>query len=262
LYIRNYIFDKARVLAVVGLHPNTFKPHTGTKTSVLFLQKYTSGELEHIQKVRNKYSKGWDKHLKQIRELAELPDIQENDVPKLLLASLQEEFEEYRFRQIGEEETEDEIEEKTNEELKEELKERIESLEKDIQDKMKKAVKKTFKGKMDMERAVEDAKEWLASFSIKTQLEWFLQDEKLLNNYKESWINEQSLKQLDYPIFMAVSEKGGKDNSGNPIFMKNEEGELILDEHNHLVIEHDLDEISNEFEKFAKKYEFYFCNEV
>jgi len=40
LYIRNFIFDKARVLAVVGLHGNTFKPHTGTKTSVVFLQKY------------------------------------------------------------------------------------------------------------------------------------------------------------------------------------------------------------------------------
>ena len=31
--------NKARILAVVGLHVNTFKPHTGTKTSVLFLQK-------------------------------------------------------------------------------------------------------------------------------------------------------------------------------------------------------------------------------
>jgi type I restriction enzyme M protein len=39
-FIRDYIADKARVLAVVGLHGNTFKPHTGTKTSVLFLQKW------------------------------------------------------------------------------------------------------------------------------------------------------------------------------------------------------------------------------
>lgn len=38
--IREFIADKARILAVVGLHGNTFKPHTGTKTSVLFLQKY------------------------------------------------------------------------------------------------------------------------------------------------------------------------------------------------------------------------------
>ncbi len=39
-YIREFIADKARILAVVGLHQNTFKPHTGTKTSVLFLQKW------------------------------------------------------------------------------------------------------------------------------------------------------------------------------------------------------------------------------
>lgn len=39
-YVRDYLFDKARILAVVGLHGNTFKPHTGTKTSILFLQKW------------------------------------------------------------------------------------------------------------------------------------------------------------------------------------------------------------------------------
>ncbi len=39
-YVREFLFNKARILAVVGLHGNTFKPHTGTKTSVLFLQKW------------------------------------------------------------------------------------------------------------------------------------------------------------------------------------------------------------------------------
>ena len=43
-YIREYLFDKARILAVVGLHGNTFKPHTGTKTSVLFLRKWDNSE--------------------------------------------------------------------------------------------------------------------------------------------------------------------------------------------------------------------------
>ncbi len=38
--IRNFIAERARILAVVGLHNNTFKPHTGTKTSVLFVQKW------------------------------------------------------------------------------------------------------------------------------------------------------------------------------------------------------------------------------
>jgi len=38
--VRQYIAEKTRILAVVGLHVNTFKPHTGTKTSVLFVQKW------------------------------------------------------------------------------------------------------------------------------------------------------------------------------------------------------------------------------
>lgn len=43
-YIRSWIMEKARILAVVGLHVNTFKPFTGTKTSVFFLQKWAEDE--------------------------------------------------------------------------------------------------------------------------------------------------------------------------------------------------------------------------
>lgn len=39
-YIRKYVMKQARILAVVGLQGNMFKPFTGTKTSVLFLQKW------------------------------------------------------------------------------------------------------------------------------------------------------------------------------------------------------------------------------
>jgi len=38
--LREYIASRCRILAVVGLHGNVFKPHTGTKTSVLFVQKW------------------------------------------------------------------------------------------------------------------------------------------------------------------------------------------------------------------------------
>jgi type I restriction enzyme M protein len=38
--LRTWMAGRARVLAVVGLHVNTFKPFTGTKTSVVFLQKW------------------------------------------------------------------------------------------------------------------------------------------------------------------------------------------------------------------------------
>ncbi len=39
-FVRDFIAHKCRILAVVGLHGNVFKPHTGTKTSVLFVQKW------------------------------------------------------------------------------------------------------------------------------------------------------------------------------------------------------------------------------
>ena len=97
-YIREFIAEHARILAVVGLHTNTFKPHTGTKTSVLFLQKW-------------------------------------NDDP------------------------DDE------------------------------------------------------SFCPRAE---------------------------DYPIFFAVSEKGGKDNSGDYVYLQNSNGQDQLDENGHLIIEHDL----------------------
>lgn len=38
--IRDFVSEHCRILAVVGLHGNSFKPHTGTKTSVMFVQKW------------------------------------------------------------------------------------------------------------------------------------------------------------------------------------------------------------------------------
>jgi len=48
-WLRGWLFEKARILAVVGLEGNTFKlpapaKGTGTKTSVLFLQKWEKGQ--------------------------------------------------------------------------------------------------------------------------------------------------------------------------------------------------------------------------
>jgi len=45
--IREFIAERCRILAVVGLHGNTFKPHTGTKTSVLFVQKWDEKLCPH-----------------------------------------------------------------------------------------------------------------------------------------------------------------------------------------------------------------------
>ena len=43
-YIRKFILDKAKILAVVDIPPETFQPSTSTKTSLLFLQKKKEGE--------------------------------------------------------------------------------------------------------------------------------------------------------------------------------------------------------------------------
>lgn len=109
-YVREFLFNKARILAVVGLHGNTFKPHTGTKTSVLFLQKWPE--------------------------------------------------------------------------------------------------------------------------------------------------NEEPLK--DYPIFMAVSKKSGKDSSGEYVYKKDEKNNFVHDSRGRKVLDHDLDLIAEEFIKFAKKEGFSF----
>ena len=126
--VREYIADKARILAVVGLDVNTFKPHTGTKTSVIFLQKWNDDKTDPMYYC-----------------------------PKV----------------------------------------------------------------------------------------------------------------EDYPIFFAVSEKSGKDNSGEYVYTKDENGKLKLDKHGHFVLEHDLhnhngdlpDGIAEAFIDFAKEEKLSFWGE-
>ncbi|SEH55978.1 DNA METHYLASE-TYPE I RESTRICTION-MODIFICATIONSYSTEM [Bathymodiolus azoricus thioautotrophic gill symbiont] len=69
----------------------------------------------------------------------------------------------------------------------------------------------------------------------------------------QKWDDKINPKAEDYPIFMAVSENSGKDNSGKEIYQTNDNGERSLDKHNHLIQQHDLQEIAIEFEKWAIK---------
>lgn len=71
--------------------------------------------------------------------------------------------------------------------------------------------------------------------------------------FVQKWDDKINPKKDDYNIFMAVSENSGKDNSGQEIYEKNEDGTLKLDEHNHLIQKHDLKKITEAFEKWAKK---------
>jgi len=75
--------------------------------------------------------------------------------------------------------------------------------------------------------------------------------------FLQKWDEKLCPKKENYPIFMAVSERSGKDNSGNYTFKKNV-GKVVIDIHGHPEIEHDLDDIAEKFLEFAKKEGFSF----
>lgn len=58
--------------------------------------------------------------------------------------------------------------------------------------------------------------------------------------FVQKWDDKFCPKADDYPIFFAVSEKVGKDNSGDYIYVKNGNGQYKLDKNGHLIVDHDL----------------------
>lgn len=75
--------------------------------------------------------------------------------------------------------------------------------------------------------------------------------------FLQKWAeNEEPLR--DYPIFMAVSKKSGKDSSGEYVYKKDEKNNFVHDSRGRKVLDHDLDQIAESFIKFAKEQEFNF----
>jgi len=66
----------------------------------------------------------------------------------------------------------------------------------------------------------------------------------------------------DYPIFMATSDRSGKNNSGEYVYRIGKDNAPMLDSHHHMIVEHDLDEIADGFIKFGRKQGFKFCKET
>lgn len=97
-FIREWILKNARILAVVGLHPNTFKPHTGTKTSVMFFQKYTAQELQNIEQVKQEVAVACPDYEAEIRALLEghkdEDDVPDEAIPEVFTDLIQESFSE------------------------------------------------------------------------------------------------------------------------------------------------------------------------
>ncbi|MCX6762178.1 MAG: N-6 DNA methylase, partial [Candidatus Moranbacteria bacterium] len=70
--------------------------------------------------------------------------------------------------------------------------------------------------------------------------------------FLQKWGEDEKIPD-DYPIFMAVSKKGGKDTSGEYQYRKDKDGNVMYDAQGKKIINHDLDEIAEEFLKFIKK---------
>ena len=269
-YIRRFVIDEARILAVVGLHGNTFKPHTGTKTSVLFLRKYTDEEKEKIQQIRLKYESEWEEFLRNLKEkyqnISWDSSVDEEEIPEELNSFLDTYFEgREEIDELPAEETEvEEIEETEEEskgkkplavlvqeksELDEALREKAEELE-STNSARKAELKKEIK---TLQSKINKLTKEISQRTLGGQIRLVLSEDRITEAFKKYWLDGKVMQEIDYPIFFAVNEKPVKDESGEYRYKKNPDGSFVLDEHGHPVIDHDLDEIAEAFIKFAKE---------
>ena len=96
-----------------------------------------------------------------------------------------------------------------------------------------------------LENQIPEAEFELKLLSNRGKLTLVLEDPELIGTLKERWIAAEVAKRLDYPIFMAVSERGGKDNSGDYKYLLDERGSLVEFPDGHpqegqLVVDQDL----------------------
>jgi type I restriction enzyme M protein len=311
-FIREWILKRARLLAVVGLHPNTFKPHTGTKTSVLFVQKYTKEQLDQIATVHDQVAIACPDYEAEINTLlaahessSDLPD---EAIPEPIADLIVERLSEPEQEDTADAASQDEngeVEEETSaaeEDLAGAAEERLTGLkaavlkakqklidldsdaealaqknEQEIDAIAKtwkgtkselnahlKPVKAKFKAAVAAVRGIQKDKQKAIKAEIKSletqipqaaldlkllsnrgKLTLILEDPDLIGTLKERWIAAEVAKQLDYPIFMAVSERGGKDNSGDYKYLLDEQGSLVEFPDGHaqegqLVVDQDL----------------------
>jgi len=315
-FIREWILKKARLLAVVGLHPNTFKPHTGTKTSVLFVQKYTPEQLARIAQVHDQVAGAcpdYEAHIKALLAADDAAaDVPDEAIPEAVADLIAENLSEPEADEAASGNGDDEggecsedgseaaasaiedriaaAEEKLNslqaallkakqklidldsdlealtlkqsQEIdayttqwggeKSTLRQQIQEVRqryrisvqemKEVQKAQQRVIKVEIKV---LERQIPQAARALQLLSNRGKLQLLLADDDLIGTPKERWIAAEIAKQLDYPIFMAVSERGGKDNSGDYKHLLDEQGSLVEFPDGHsqegqLVIDQDL----------------------
>ncbi|QKF91589.1 N-6 DNA methylase [Campylobacter sp. CCUG 57310] len=282
-FIRDYIFSKTRLLAVVSLHSNTFKPHTGVKTSVIIIQKYSEEELKKINDIKKKVSRNIPNYKKIIEDIISNGDeeVELDIIPEEILSFMNDYFENELIddNEIDEEKINDSIAD-LNEEIEklhldlvkvreaEEIKEEIKSLKEEkksyTKNKDKENVTRTSKKLQSLEEELKKAKEAQKTnkdilksiknleeqvdgfiykqnlFSNKGKLSIIMDSEDLLLGLRDRYILKETASQLNYPIFMAVSDVGGKDSSGNYTYQKDENGNILTNSNGDFIIAQDL----------------------
>lgn len=306
-FIREWILRKARLLAVVGLHGNSFKPHTGTKTSVLFIQKYTQAQLDEIAKIQKEAECECPDYAKQIESLLKQFDdeleIAEENIPENIFDLLLEEFPEQDIveEDSENENTRDEYTDEITELLLEDkldlleeqiselrsslviaktkldgLNDEIEALEltqkreleivkenwdgsvkafneniKSVKESHKKALKKLKDNQKEKtkqlkyeiksyENTIPLIEEEKLLLTNKGKLKLLLNNDESIEKLRNRYIDAEVAKRSDYTIFMAVSERGGKNNSGDYVYLTDEDGNIVEDAFGNPEIDQDL----------------------
>jgi type I restriction enzyme M protein len=267
-YIRRFVMDEARILAVVGLHGNTFKPHTGTKTSVLFLQKYTDEEKRRIEEVKAKYQAECEDSITKLRSqyasTTWKSEVDEEELPADLKAFIEsyfgvaEEFlEPEEAEVIGESQTTEDKGQPDNSLAI--LVGELEKWEEMLRDKEtihpesaneKKTLQKEIR---TINSRIKKLQRQISEKTMGGQVNLILKDERLTKQFRKFWLEGKVLQEIDYPIFFAVNQKPVKDNSGEYKYKRGTNGEPLIDTYGHPLIDHDLDDIAEGFAKFAQE---------
>lgn len=272
-YIRRFMIDEARILAVVGLHVNTFKPHTGTKTSVLFLHKYTDEEKQKIQEIKGKNEGEWDDSIEELKEKYQDvgwdKSVDEEDLPEELKSFIEthfevpEELEEEQTEEVAVEES-DEIREEAKEPLKI-IVDEIQELQTVLEEKQEQLNNAPNERKRELRKQVRTLNNKLKKLhkeisqrTLGGQISLVLHQDRLIEQFKKFWLDGKVINEMDYLIFFAVNQKPLKNNRGEYRYERRANGEPLLDKHEHPIIDHDLDEIAEAFVKFAKEQDFDF----
>lgn len=134
-----------------------------------------------------------------------------------------------------------------NKELKP-IKDKLRNDLKELKNKQKEQRKKIKANINAIESGIINAEYELKLITNKGKLQLILADDEIMGALKERWIDTEISKRLDYPIFMAVSERGGKNNSGYYEYLIDEDGGIIEFGDGQPIIDQDLVNLNLKYE--------------